>query len=94
MQTKANAVPLMTHLKTQISTHGVQSLYRGFLPNALKNLPNKGIRLSVFDAAKGVLATSQTAYQEELEAYQQSAGSQRMACITSPLGKITSHPTK
>lgn len=41
----------------------VQSLYRGFIPNALKNLPNKGIRLSVFDTSKKLLASSETAYE-------------------------------
>ena len=39
-----------------------QSLYRGFLPNALKNLPNKGIRLSVFDVAKKIMTGSEQAY--------------------------------
>mmetsp|Transcript_38317 Transcript_38317/g.108346 ORF Transcript_38317/g.108346 Transcript_38317/m.108346 type:complete len:376 (+) Transcript_38317:180-1307(+) len=93
MQTKANALPLLGLVRQQISTHGVQSLYRGFLPNALKNLPNKGIRLSVFDTAKQVLSASQTAYQEELEAYsyRSTSASKRMGCITvSPLGTISS----
>jgi len=34
---------------------GVAGLYRGFLPNAVKNLPNSSIRLSTFDAAKALI---------------------------------------
>jgi solute carrier family 25 phosphate transporter 23/24/25/41 len=44
---------------------GVGGLYRGFLPNALKNLPNKGVKLSVFDAAKKALTAAEAAYDEE-----------------------------
>jgi solute carrier family 25 (mitochondrial phosphate transporter), member 23/24/25/41 len=44
---------------------GVLSLYRGFLPSCLKNLPNKGVKLSVFDRAKRALAASEAALAEE-----------------------------
>lgn len=44
---------------------GVSSLYRGFLPSCLKNLPNKGVKLSVFDGAKRALAASEAALAEE-----------------------------
>lgn len=40
-------------------------MYRGFLPNALKNLPNKGVKLSVFDGAKTLLTQGEAAYDEE-----------------------------
>eukprot|EP00892_Ulva_mutabilis_P001045 jgi/Ulvmu1/10941/UM007_0120.1 len=41
---------------------GLRGFYRGFLPNALKNLPNKGIRLSVFANAKGMVTSAQAAH--------------------------------
>ncbi|KAL4856149.1 putative envelope ADP [Chlorella vulgaris] len=44
---------------------GLRGMYRGFLPNALKNLPNKGVKLSVFDGAKKVLTVAEKAYDEE-----------------------------
>lgn len=61
------------------------ALYRGFLPNALKNLPNKGtcddvavctatlypigIRLSTFEAAKKLMAGSEAAYEDATRQY-------------------------
>ena len=33
-------------LGTTLQAEGVRGLYRGFLPNALKNLPNKGVSTS------------------------------------------------
>eukprot|EP00891_Asterochloris_glomerata_P001559 jgi/Astpho2/1559/e_gw1.00026.53.1_t len=48
------------------SKGGPAAFYKGFLPNALKNLPNKSIKLSTFDAAKHLLAGSQAAYNDEL----------------------------
>jgi solute carrier family 25 phosphate transporter 23/24/25/41 len=47
---------------------GVGGMYRGFLPNALKNLPNKGVKLSMFDNAKRLLAAGEAAYAEEVAA--------------------------
>ena len=44
---------------------GVPALYRGFVPSCLKNLPNKGVKLSVFDGAKRALAASEAALAEE-----------------------------
>lgn len=44
---------------------GIGGMYRGFVPNALKNLPNKGVKLSVFDKAKRLLVSSEAAYEEE-----------------------------
>lgn len=46
---------------------GVGGLYRGFLPNAVKNLPNKGIKLTVFSEAKAAYARGQEALQELLD---------------------------
>lgn len=45
---------------------GVPGFYRGFLPNAIKNLPNQSIRLSTFDAAKSLLARADAAYAREV----------------------------
>ncbi|OVA02685.1 Mitochondrial carrier protein [Macleaya cordata] len=42
-----------------VARDGVIGLYRGFLPNALKNLPNSSIRLTTFDTVKGLIAASQ-----------------------------------
>jgi solute carrier family 25 phosphate transporter 23/24/25/41 len=47
------------------ASHGVAGFYRGFLPNCLKNLPNKGVKMSVFDNAKRVRALAEDALQEE-----------------------------
>ncbi|KAL6772127.1 hypothetical protein ACKKBG_A29035 [Auxenochlorella protothecoides x Auxenochlorella symbiontica] len=48
-----------------VRSDGVVGLYRGFIPNSLKNLPNKGVKLSVFDAAKKALVAGELAYEEE-----------------------------
>lgn len=51
-----------------LRTEGLGGLYRGFIPNALKNLPNKGVRLSTFDGAKRLLTQAEAALQEEMQA--------------------------
>ena len=52
-----------------VARDGVGGLYRGFLPNAAKNLPNSSIRLSTFDAAKRLLRRADEAMRaEEAEA--------------------------
>ncbi|KAI7839404.1 hypothetical protein COHA_006805 [Chlorella ohadii] len=51
--------------RTILKDDGLAGLYRGFVPNALKNLPNKGVKLSVFDGAKKALSTAEQAYDEE-----------------------------
>ncbi|GLJ40772.1 hypothetical protein SUGI_0843040 [Cryptomeria japonica] len=38
-----------------IARDGVIGMYRGFVPNALKNLPNSSIRLTTFDTAKALI---------------------------------------
>ena len=48
-----------------VTRDGVGGLYRGFLPNAAKNLPNSSIRLSTFDAAKRLLRSADAAMRAE-----------------------------
>lgn len=48
-----------------VRDEGIGGLYRGFLPNAVKNLPNKGVKLTVFDKAKTAYAQGLTALEEE-----------------------------
>jgi len=47
-----------------IARDGVIGLYRGFVPNALKNLPNSSIRLTTFDASKALIQASQNELQK------------------------------
>lgn len=42
-----------------IERDGVIGLYRGFLPNALKNLPNSSIRLTTYDTVKRLIAAGE-----------------------------------
>jgi hypothetical protein len=47
-----------------MAREGVPGFYRGFLPNALKNLPNKGASLSALICvlhSEGLIACSQSA---------------------------------
>ncbi|KAJ6407743.1 hypothetical protein OIU84_011107 [Salix udensis] len=46
---------------------GVIGLYRGFVPNALKNLPNSSIRLTTFDFVKRLIAASEKEFQRIVE---------------------------
>lgn len=46
---------------------GFLGLYRGFVPNALKNLPNSSIRLTAFDTVKGLIKTGQKELQNIME---------------------------
>ncbi|KAK8956411.1 hypothetical protein KSP40_PGU006340 [Platanthera guangdongensis] len=43
---------------------GFIGLYRGFLPNALKSLPNSSIRLTTFDTVKGLIRAGQKELEE------------------------------
>ncbi|KAL0867264.1 hypothetical protein Bca101_046382 [Brassica carinata] len=47
-----------------IDRDGLIGLYRGFLPNALKTLPNSSIRLTTFDMVKRLIATSEKQLQK------------------------------
>ncbi|KAJ7554517.1 hypothetical protein O6H91_06G144200 [Diphasiastrum complanatum] len=46
-----------------VARDGLVGLYRGFVPNALKNLPSSSIRLTTFDAAKNILNAGQLEFQ-------------------------------
>lgn len=59
------SVPWHTAAAMILAEDGIGGLYRGFLPNALKNLPNKGVKLSVFDTAKKSLQKAEAAYDDE-----------------------------
>lgn len=50
-----------------IARDGVVGLYRGFVPNALKTLPNSSIKLTTFDAMKRVISASEKEFQRILE---------------------------
>ncbi|XVE62040.1 hypothetical protein DITRI_Ditri06bG0087000 [Diplodiscus trichospermus] len=50
-----------------IERDGVIGLYRGFVPNALKNLPNSSIRLTTFDIVKRLIVASEKEFQEIVE---------------------------
>ncbi|GMI64594.1 hypothetical protein like AT3G51870 [Hibiscus trionum] len=47
-----------------IERDGVGGLYRGFVPNALKTLPNSSIRLTIFDIVKRLIAASEKEFQQ------------------------------
>ncbi|XP_073156792.1 thylakoid ADP,ATP carrier protein, chloroplastic-like [Henckelia pumila] len=42
-----------------VARDGVVGLYRGFVANALKSLPNSSIRLTTFDAVKSLIAAAE-----------------------------------
>ncbi|OIW07453.1 hypothetical protein TanjilG_24315 [Lupinus angustifolius] len=46
-----------------VAKDGVIGLYRGFLPNALKTLPNSSIKLTTYDIAKRLIAASEKEFQ-------------------------------
>ncbi|PQM37913.1 hypothetical protein Pyn_35719 [Prunus yedoensis var. nudiflora] len=50
-----------------VARDGLIGLYRGFLPNALKTLPNSSIRLTTYDMVKRLIATSQKEFQRIVE---------------------------
>eukprot|EP00249_Psilotum_nudum_P008736 c21476_g1_i1 orf=188-1534(+) len=54
-----------------VARDGLVGLYRGFVPNALKNLPNSSIRLTTFDAAKNLINASQKEFQKLLKIQQE-----------------------
>ncbi|KAG6552667.1 hypothetical protein Mapa_005614 [Marchantia paleacea] len=58
-----------------IARDGFVGLYRGFLPNALKNLPNNSIRLTTFDAAKNLISLSQDEYDKLAKDQQEATNS-------------------
>uniref|UniRef100_A0A5B7A2G4 Envelope ADP,ATP carrier protein n=1 Tax=Davidia involucrata TaxID=16924 RepID=A0A5B7A2G4_DAVIN len=50
-----------------VERDGLIGLYRGFLPNALKTLPNSSIRLTTFDTVKRLIASSEKEIQRIME---------------------------
>lgn len=50
-----------------VQRDGVIGLYRGFVPNALKTLPNSSIRLTTFDIVKRLIAASEKEFQRIVE---------------------------
>ncbi|KAJ1396163.1 Mitochondrial carrier protein [Sesbania bispinosa] len=50
-----------------VARDGVVGLYRGFVPNALKNLPNSSIRLTTYDIVKRLIAASEKEFQSITE---------------------------
>lgn len=50
-----------------VARDGWIGLYRGFLPNALKNLPNSSIRLTTYDFVKRLIAASEKKMQKIME---------------------------
>ncbi|KAL2337756.1 hypothetical protein Fmac_012202 [Flemingia macrophylla] len=46
-----------------VARDGIIGLYRGFVPNALKNLPNSSIRLTTYDIVKRLIAASEKEFQ-------------------------------
>ena len=61
----ATALPAREAIRTILLNDGIKGMYRGFLPNAIKNLPNKGVKLTVFDSAKKAYTAGQEALDEE-----------------------------
>jgi solute carrier family 25 phosphate transporter 23/24/25/41 len=68
---------LATLMRRVAAEEGPGALYRGFWPNAAKNLPNKGVKLGTFDAAKKLLGRAQAALEEERAAAAARAGGGR-----------------
>jgi len=50
-----------------VARDGVSGLFKGFVPNAVKNMPNKSIQLTTFDVFKKKIAASDKALKEEQE---------------------------
>ncbi|XP_057498392.1 probable envelope ADP,ATP carrier protein, chloroplastic isoform X1 [Actinidia eriantha] len=50
-----------------VARDGLIGLYRGFVPNALKNLPNSSIRLTTFDTVKHLIAAGEEEFQRIVE---------------------------
>lgn len=64
----SKAIPWEAAAAAILAEEGLGGMYRGFIPNAIKNLPNKGVKLTVFDKAKKALLVGQEAYDEECAA--------------------------
>ena len=49
-----------------VAANGVGGLFRGFIPNAMKNMPNKSIQLTTFDVLKKCIRRSEVEYAKEV----------------------------
>ena len=49
-----------------VAKNGVGGLFRGFIPNAMKNMPNKSIQLTTFDMMKKGIKRSEIEYAKEV----------------------------
>ena len=67
LQMAGTGATTMGIVRSSLRAEGVRGLYRGFIPNAVKNLPNKGIRLGVYDGVKRTVAASQMAYDADVD---------------------------
>jgi len=59
-----------------VSKDGINGLFRGFIPNAIKNAPNKSIQLTTYDMLKKTIAKSETALNEEKEILKKEAAAE------------------
>ncbi|KAK7373931.1 hypothetical protein VNO80_07353 [Phaseolus coccineus] len=50
-----------------VARDGIAGLYRGFVPNALKSLPNSSIKLTIYDIVKRLIAASEKELQSIAE---------------------------
>ncbi|CAK9180870.1 unnamed protein product [Ilex paraguariensis] len=50
-----------------VAHDGLVGLYRGFVPNALKTLPNSSIRLTTFDSVKRLIAAGEKEFQRIMD---------------------------
>ncbi|KAG6485910.1 hypothetical protein ZIOFF_054477 [Zingiber officinale] len=50
-----------------VERDGVIGLYRGFVPNALKSLPNSSIKLTAFDTVKSLIASERKELEKIVE---------------------------
>jgi solute carrier family 25 phosphate transporter 23/24/25/41 len=64
----AKSIPWGVAAGAILREEGIGGMYRGFLPNAVKNLPNKGVKLTVFDKAKTAYSVGTSALEEEKKA--------------------------
>ncbi|KAL6626447.1 hypothetical protein ACP70R_030173 [Stipagrostis hirtigluma subsp. patula] len=57
-----------------VERDGLIGLYRGFMPNALKNLPNSSIKLTAFDTVKTLISTGQKELDKLMQESQEKTG--------------------
>lgn len=75
------SIPWQTAAAAIMTSDGFAGFYRGFIPNAVKNLPNKGVKLTVFDKAKKALVAGEIAYKEECDKLLEKQPRRRLAKV-------------